>query len=444
MLVALIYPLGEDEPSLEEWAFLPLGLVYLATYLKKHLPAVDVMIHDERVNGSSDLLIEREKPDIVGLTVTGWNQKRSYKIAQLAKTCGARVILGGVQATALAPQILRHRPFVDAICRGEGERGLLGFVSNEALHAITNLVFREGPKVVTNPVLPVPWSENPTPNRSLIKQFAYLNKYKSLGGDGRPTNIVTHRGCHYRDQTKAQGCVFCASPGLEFNSRFRPVEAVSEEVKSVIDGYGITWIRDYGEAMTPRFLSMLVAEISESIADMLPKVCFEFYMRVTDFTPETARCLRAINGSVIFGIESGSPATLRSARKGYGFGQLENAVNLADREGISCQYNLVLGLPGETPQTLEETLTWCRSLPSCFRLKQASILVPVPGSMAFEWVRQTPEFLSYYGPEADIFNWEVLQDIWVRNFTKVSLPELWQASSQFQFLGRTLRTSPGI
>ena len=53
-----------------------------------------------------------------------------------------------------------------------------------------------------------------------------------------------------------------------------------------------------------------------------------------------------------YGIESANPEILKNIRKNETIGDIEKAINIADKKGISCQGFFIFGLPGETKETI--------------------------------------------------------------------------------------------
>jgi len=378
--ILLCYPNGDDEADTIEHAFPPLGLLYLATTIKRSCPWVNVIIHDERIRGSSENDIGTARYDVVGFSTTAWNQKRTYILAEIAKSHGALVILGGVQPAVLARSILEHRPFIDLICTGEGEQTITTLLNGCEFAQIPNAAFRDkSGEVVFTASKADAWESAGAPDRSLIDLSSYVKRYHSYGGDGAPTNIITHRGCYYRDRTQKRGCRFCAyyNNAGTFSVRTRSPESVAVEMNNLVNNFGITFIRDYGEALPVYFLKALCAQ-------KLPPIVVEPYMRISEITDETADLLVSNNFEPIFGIEAGSSIGLKGAGKGYGIAALNNALEIIRRHEMDCSFNLILGHPEENMESLKETELWLKRLPFTMRLRQIAVMVPVPGSRYFE------------------------------------------------------------
>ena len=160
----------------------------------------EVVLTDENIE-SIDFDLEA---DLVGISAMTCYVNRGYEIADAFRRRGVPVVMGGVHASFMPQEALKH---CDAVVIGEVElvlakllddleRGeMRGTYKSERLHPMENL---------------------PMPRYDLIKKNRYVNR----------TFVQTSRGCH-------QGCTFCAEPlmnGLKF--RYRPVEEVIREVES--------------------------------------------------------------------------------------------------------------------------------------------------------------------------------------------------------------------
>ena len=160
----------------------------------------EVVLTDENIE-SIDFDLEA---DLVGISAMTCYVNRGYEIADAFRGRGVPVVMGGVHASFMPQEALKH---CDAVVIGEVElvlakllddleRGeMRGTYKSERLHPMENL---------------------PMPRYDLIKKNRYVNR----------TFVQTSRGCH-------QGCTFCAEPlmnGLKF--RYRPVEEVIREVES--------------------------------------------------------------------------------------------------------------------------------------------------------------------------------------------------------------------
>ena len=87
-----------------------------------------------------------------------------------------------------------------------------------------------------------------------------------------------------------------------------------------------------------------------------------------------------------FGVETGSPAIMRAIRKGIDLARVPEAFAAAKRCGLEVHGTFMVGLPGETPETVRETVALARRLPN--DSLQFSIATPFPGTEFFDQCRR--------------------------------------------------------
>jgi hypothetical protein len=113
---------------------------------------------------------------------------------------------------------------------------------------------------------------------------------------------------------------------------------------------------------------------------------------------ETLKLMREAGcDSVSFGVETGNPDLLKLIRKGITREQVREAVSLCRETGIIAHTSFIVGLPGETPETLKETGEFAASLGSLYGYH---FLAPFPGTTVREKVER--------------YDLEILTDDWAR------------------------------
>jgi anaerobic magnesium-protoporphyrin IX monomethyl ester cyclase len=106
---------------------------------------------------------------------------------------------------------------------------------------------------------------------------------------------------------------------------------------------------------------------------------------------------RAGCDSISFGVETGNPEMLKLIRKGITLDQVRHAVSLCREAGILAHTSFIVGLPGETKETLKETGEFAASLGSLYGYH---FLAPFPGTTVRE--------------EVEKYDLEILTDDWTR------------------------------
>jgi radical SAM superfamily enzyme YgiQ (UPF0313 family) len=225
--------------------YFPLGLLYLAGYVREQ--GYEVAIFDGTfANDESEFVavLQREAPDIVGISALQPTRDMALKLAHMANEWGAVVILGGPDPTKSPAHYLANSQ-VDIVVHHEGEQTMVallklfdrGDLTVAALSREEGIAFRSGGKIMVNQ--PRPPLENldalPLPARDLIDMERYLHVWQETNGYASMT-ISTARGCPY-------GCEWCqdAVHGSEY--RQRSPESVAAEMKLLRETYQIDRLR---------------------------------------------------------------------------------------------------------------------------------------------------------------------------------------------------------
>jgi anaerobic magnesium-protoporphyrin IX monomethyl ester cyclase len=163
-------------------------------------------------------LLERIRPDAIGMSVTTPLRKRNIQVTRFLKSfCSAPVIWGGYDPTVNTGDCLEH---CDYACVGEGDVTILDAArhldAGENLDGIANLSYRRGGSTVTIPRGPLvhdldslPWRDNSPEHKYFIDDDRLIESYAIL--TDRPAGIyqtITSRGCPYR-------CTYCCEATLK-------------------------------------------------------------------------------------------------------------------------------------------------------------------------------------------------------------------------------------
>jgi len=169
------------------------GPVVVASLLKKHDHDVEVV--SEYVTALN--IEELDSADLVGISITTYNAKRGYKIAQKIEK---PVVFGGFHASLMPEECLE---FGDYVIRGDGYSivKLADYINDKEskdLRQIPNLVYRQNGKVVFNKL--ESGAINIVPDYGLVKNYYKVNLNRLLR---IPLLVNGSRGCHCN-------CAFCS------------------------------------------------------------------------------------------------------------------------------------------------------------------------------------------------------------------------------------------
>jgi len=198
--------------------------------------------------------------------------------------------------------------------------------------------------------------------------------------------VLAIRGCPYH-------CVFCdkASFCTGRDVVHRRPAAVCEEIGYLQDRFGVREVQ-FAE---PLFVISRewVLEMCDRLRRLTPPVAWSCHVRVDLVDPPLLETMVAAGcWNVLFGVESGADRVRAAAGKSWPLEQAGQVINAARRLGLETTASFVLGLPGDTPETVRETLAAARRLDpdyAQFFLHKAHVGAPLnEGDRILEtWIR---------------------------------------------------------
>ncbi len=355
-------------------------------------------------------LLEQKRPRYYLTQVTAPTLRNDMYGVFLAKALGARTIAFGTHVTPLTLETMRPFPALDFVLRGEpemtlrelldtlegrapsdprvikmlaetgsdaGARGRGEAAPHNSLAGIRGLAWRDGGEIVINPDRPfIPDLDDlPMPLHELLP----LQRQRMPMIRGPFTFIVTSRGC-------PAGCRFCIKHvSYQTGVRLRSPHLILEELQHLA-GLGVHNVHMYADLFTVN--REQVVELCRLIIESGLAVRWTCNSRVDYVDEEMLRLMgRAGCWYISWGIESASQEILRRARKGYRVEQAFRALGWAREAGIRNWGYFIIGLPGETEETIRETIAYAKRLPLDIALFH--IAAPYPGTpFFFEVVEQ--------------------------------------------------------
>ncbi len=396
-------------------SFLPLGIAYIAAVLEEDGHRVEVLdlavekyddaafqeivcrgYHREESQRRETLGVQENsrKWDFIGFTVVTPAVNQVYRLAKIVKQHShALIIAGGPHVTAIPDEPLTCG--IDIIVRGEGEETVRelcrlldqGEVSSlNSMKGISYLNPQNG-QLVHNP--PREYIRNldelPFPARHL---FPPLDSYKGqpiLGAKAPIGNLMTSRGCPYN-------CNFCYKATFGRNYRCRSMTNILDEWRELIERWHVREIAvfdDLFNAQPARAMKICDRIMKEGL--VLPWSCPNG-LRVDTATEELLRKMKAAGCyRVAFGVESGSQKILDTIGKHVKLQQIETAFINAKKSGLKTTAFLMLGNPGDTEETMQQTIDFSKKLGPDFA--QFTIATPYPGTALYDIVRKEGKML---------------------------------------------------
>ena len=248
------------------------------------------------------------------------------------------------------------------------------------LSQIVGLAWRDAGEIVINPDRPfIPNLDDlPVPLHELLP----LDKQRMPMIKGPFTFIVTSRGC-------PAGCKFCIKHvSYQTSVRLRSPERIFEELQRLAE-LGVHNVNMYADLFTVN--REQVVGLCKLIIESGLKVKWTCNSRV-DYVDSEMLQLMSQAGCwfISWGIESANEQILKRTHKGYRKEQAVQALNWAHAAGINNWGYFIIGLPGETEETIQETIAYAKQLPLDIALFH--IAAPYPGTPFFYEVVQNGWF----------------------------------------------------
>ncbi|MBI5116773.1 cobalamin B12-binding domain-containing protein [Candidatus Poribacteria bacterium] len=357
----------------------PLGLAYLAAVLRNASHQVE-LIDANALRIGPDEVVRNTcalSPDVVGITCVTpifpvvVSICRSLKALQPA----LRIVGGGPQVTIM-PDLTMENTAFDFGIEGEAEMAmprLLDAIGQGVKPVgIGGVLFRENGHVTRNgPAEIMPIDDIPFPWREILPNERYFDMTTEAK---RVSSIMTARGCPYR-------CSFCERYIRGGHYRARSADNVTAELQELVTRHGCTEIVIYDDTFTAN--KKRAAEICEKIMERGLKFRWDCRTRVDCVDADLLKLMaRAGCSRISFGVESAQADVLGLFNKRITIEQVEQAFAMTRAAGIKILAYFMLGAPGETRDSIENTMAVSRKLNPDFAYY--SIVVPYPGTDLYD------------------------------------------------------------
>ncbi len=344
MKILLIYPYFiEERIQIEDITVPPIGIYYVGAVLKENNYEVEILnwhaIH--KTPEKIEEVLTDKNPDVIGFSILHANRWGGIEIAQIAKQLDpeVKIVFGGIGASLLWEHLLGHFPEIDFVVIGEGEYTFLNLIKwigegdEKPLQNIKGIAFRENGKVVKTEKadLQPDLDKLPIP----AKYFAYQH-------------LSSTRGC-------AWNCTFCGSPEFWGHKiRSRSTDNFLEELELLYEK-GITLFYICDDTFTTN--KERVIEICRRIIEKNLKITWFAISRANHVNDEILYWMRRAGCTQIsYGVEIGSENIRTVLNKKIRTDQIKKAFSLTVQYGMLSRAYFIYGSPGETWDTIQETL----------------------------------------------------------------------------------------
>src|SRR3990172_2222826 len=385
--------------------YFPMWLAYATGVLSENGFEVDLI--DAPADGYSiDDIFEKTKkfqPPLIVLDTSTPSIYNDVAIAsQLKELCPSSfIVLVGTHVSALPDDTLNIDKRIDAVARYEYDYTLLDLAktlkTQGNLRNVSGLSFREGNNIVHNPGRSYIENLDELPFVSKVyKIFLKIENYFNPNALYPMVTITTSRGCPFP-------CTFCVYPQTLMGRGFRvrSVENVVAEMEYIVENFPKARAVFF-EDDTLTVNKKRCKALSELIIKRGVKISWTANSRVgLDY--ETIRLMKEAGcRSLCVGFESGSQKILDNMKKRTNPGGMFAFMEDAKRAGVLVHGCFMAGLPGETEETLRETLELAKRLSP--DTAQFYPVMVYPGTEAYAWYSErglinTSDFSRWLTPE---------------------------------------------
>lgn len=327
--------------------------------------------------------IDAFAPDLLMINTATPTIEYDLSMAAWAKKhwSGIRTAAFGIHVSQLPKECMTMQTDLDFIVRNEPE--LTAAELAETLEdgsdpsTVLGITYRKGDEVVTTP--PRPYVEDldslPFPAWHRVDTSRYVLPYTKR----RYLLVASARGCPHR-------CTFCVAKGYYGNRvRLRSPESVVRELQWIGERFGIFDFLFWTESFTLN--RKLVMGVCEGILEKNLKIRWVCNSRVDHVDPEMLAAMKRAGCWMIgYGVESSSQEVLDRAKKGITVEQIEKATRWAREAGIQVSAHIVFGLPGDTRETIRDTIRFAKRMR--FDYAQFYCATPWPGSTLYQMAQK--------------------------------------------------------
>ncbi len=369
----------------------PLGLGSLSAYLREKGFSVELVDMPGLEMTQEQLLgiLQGKSPRFVGITAMTPTFGAAQELAHIIKQVlpETKVVLGGVHPTVHPEQVLKNRD-IDFVIRGEGEFAM-GVLLERAFPCssedLPGVCFRRNGSPVISPKAPAFQNLDflPLPDYGSLPLDRYIQYNEALRGI-RGVSMLASRGCPYP-------CSFCAvQETMGKKWRAKSPKKVVDEMTILRDVWQLDgiWFKDSIFNLNKRWVSAFCSEIKRRGL----KILWQYNTRV-NLVNEEELIMEKEAGlvQIDLGIESGSPKSLKTLRKGIDIDEIHKAVQIA-KKYVKVAGFFMIGIPGETQEDIEMTFELAKKL----NLDKCtwSLFSPLPGSALYEYLKSQTEFVK--------------------------------------------------
>jgi anaerobic magnesium-protoporphyrin IX monomethyl ester cyclase len=369
----------------------PQGLLSIAAYLVQQ--GHDVSVYDCLGPQAPTSLPEQVKailaynPQIVGFSATTSSFLDAACLAEKIKehSSGIVTVCGGVHVSALEGKLLADYAAFDFMIAGEGELSMAKLAAGCEPESIKGLLWRNGTEIIANEPhekisdldsLPFPAYEklHGFPHDYHLPLFSYVNTPGAT--------MITSRGCMYQ-------CSYCDRSVFKKGFRYNSAAYIYEHMKHLQTKFGVRHINIYDDLFTANRLR--IVELYEKLTSAPLGINFNCAVRVGYTDDDLLKMLKDAGCLMVsLGIESADPQMLARHKSGVLLEEVSDTVRRIQAAGLRAKGLFMMGLPGETEESISRTSDFIISL-GLDDMNMAKF-TPFPGAPLWAKIREEGTF----------------------------------------------------
>ncbi len=351
--------------SKSDYYWPPLDIIIQSGFL--HQAGHEVRAFDFNVRGTG---FEDALNEVVAFAPQGifllagsgsWKSDMAFAVGLKERLPDAKVLAGGAPLLYNPAEFLKIYHALDGVLMDFTQDVLGSFF--EGKKNVLNISVRAGDEVeIAMPSTDKTFS-HPPGRHELLPLELYSHPWKSC-----PYSVIlTSFGCPF-------SCTFCNTSSVPF--KYRPIEEVIAELKYINSiGIGEVMFRDLNFVNDRKKTRKLCRNMIDNGIEMGWYAC----VRADSLDEETLSLMKAAGCHTLhIGVESGSESILRHYQKNVNLEKIRNSFSLCRKIGIKTLAFFIIGLPGETPESIRQTIEFSKSLKCNFA--SFNIAMPLYGT----------------------------------------------------------------
>ncbi|MGE5528334.1 MAG: B12-binding domain-containing radical SAM protein, partial [Patescibacteria group bacterium] len=370
---------------------IPHGILSIAAWLKHE--GHEVFVHDClgpcAPSGFEANVAEilRYDADIIGFSATTSSFPDAARMASAIKISRPDVttVCGGVHVSALGAPLLRDYPAFDLFVMGEGEITFAELARGRDPAIVPGVVWRDGDGIIKNAPreLIANLDDLPFPAYEALKGFPRgynLPLFSYIDTPG--CSMVTSRGCLYQ-------CSYCDRSVFKKGFRYNSAKYIDEHLRWLHNRFGIRHVNIYDDLFTTDEGRIL--EFCDRLARNPLDLRFNCAVRVGYASDKLLKMLKRAGCLMVsLGIESADPEILAKHKAGVSPAEIRDTVARIQAAGLRAKGLFMMGLPGETEESIRRTSDFAISL-GLDDMNMAKF-TPFPGAPVWRTIRNEGVF----------------------------------------------------